>query len=861
MAKLRRNLGRRLKFFRRGGGTGSKLAPVDECADGSEDAEDVTTEDVAASIGKDAAAAHTAPPLVTVSSNDGSAASNTSSLNSDVRCHGPIDIDTCRKSRGGGPSSGRGGGADVERPSTPTSSCDGNSNSNARSSTASQHSQLIADALEMFGAAGAGVGSVFGSAVGESSPGGMTTSTVDGRDVFERSRSALSQVLGAVVAPPSSSQAAAAAAAAAPNATTAAAEASESKTPSVVPGKEGAADAEPSNKALAEPPTEPPTVAPRAKSPPAVKPSSVPPAQPPAPTKQRSGAGGFLSSLPKIMKRDRSGTPSSVNTAALMEEAERELGHQAVPATPSSSKGRAGGQDQTPSASGNEVAKPSPSSVTVTHLFDSSGSSYPVEIDPVESLGSQSLDEDLNDRQEDRYKVQRPDRYEIKEGGQHRQGQDEQQPTLLVSPPKINRLSPAKMFSGKWGGGYTSLEDAGALLYSVAVSANNGDARDEGETKQTRSLEEDATAAGVGGLGNLLPWDPSPNSKKPAGAATRSSAASVTSTNSEAFLALKKDAEKNEFKRASILLGKKIAALPPPPSSGRSKAALLASMPSSSQESGVGSRGFVAQSLATPAAPVDPPGGVAKAPVDPPGAQVKSAPSVSPVPTRSESPSAFLDDLEKDSASQPPQQPHAAAGAGASSSASFSFEQDFLQHPVDDSLSDDGSCSYMSELESIGEITIDEETTRMIEAHKRYSEDARTNPSHPARRKRSIMRVGSVFKKEAAPRPRAVSLGSSESIKTEPVSVGASKSIETEQRKRLTWYDDEENWNKPFTLRTDESFDISTVTTDLGGGKGGSGVVRYNVVDQFLGDFIRKFGACGGEEDVASFDAAEQQEI
>lgn len=61
------------------------------------------------------------------------------------------------------------------------------------------------------------------------------------------------------------------------------------------------------------------------------------------------------------------------------------------------------------------------------------------------------------------------------------------------------------------------------------------------------------------------------------------------------------------------------------------------------------------------------------------------------------------------------------------------------------SLSDDSCCSsYLSELESIGDVTICEETRRLLEAHRLYDADAGSNVDHPARR-RSIMRVGSRF--------------------------------------------------------------------------------------------------------------------
>jgi len=164
-----------------------------------------------------------------------------------------------------------------------------------------------------------------------------------------------------------------------------------------------------------------------------------------------------------------------------------------------------------------------------------------------------------------------------------------------------------------------------------------------------------------------------------------------------------------------------------------------------------------------------------------------------------------------------------------------------------------------------------------------YTADAKTNVNHPSRRKKSVMRVGSRFWKNRKKNRvtgsvgccGSASLSSSSNGRIVPTNetLGSSRDTElTMEKKKLTWYNDEENWNKPFMLRTDESFDGSTMSDrdhlGMGGIKGVlpnvERIVRSKVVDQFFGTIINgigKYANCGGEDDVASFDPAGEQEI
>lgn len=203
---------------------------------------------------------------------------------------------------------------------------------------------------------------------------------------------------------------------------------------------------------------------------------------------------------------------------------------------------------------------------------------------------------------------------------------------------------------------------------------------------------------------------------------------------------------------------------------------------------------------------------------------------------------------------------------------------DDIQADDDGTYSESDSCSYDSEFDTIGEITICSETKRLLEANRLYENDIQTNVDHPARNRRSILKVKKSPIKEicfgennntATNMSRSLSVRI-ESIKTEmdvPVDddTDSLPSIQTQQKKNnITWYDDEANWNKPFILRTDESFDASTVTSSrMSSTPNGARIKQNNVVDQLLGDFIKGIGkyACFDEENAASFDVADQQEI
>jgi hypothetical protein len=150
-----------------------------------------------------------------------------------------------------------------------------------------------------------------------------------------------------------------------------------------------------------------------------------------------------------------------------------------------------------------------------------------------------------------------------------------------------------------------------------------------------------------------------------------------------------------------------------------------------------------------------------------------------------------------------------------------------------DSLCSDGSSYSSFDMESIGEITIDSTTLKLIEMHKIYCDNARVNHNHPARVKKSNMRVASAYS---------------------PIEMTKSdSSVKTEMNRRLTWYDEGENLNKPFTLKTDETFEDST---SLSSSKQSfEGIHKgLKMIDQFLIPFTRHglekiLGGlnCGGE--------------
>ena len=130
-------------------------------------------------------------------------------------------------------------------------------------------------------------------------------------------------------------------------------------------------------------------------------------------------------------------------------------------------------------------------------------------------------------------------------------------------------------------------------------------------------------------------------------------------------------------------------------------------------------------------------------PADPPGFVAtrtrSTTPTIEDSPPRSSSNSLLL----QDDVVAPAPQAQSASEIVVDVIQSFSYDQDC---GMEYSLSDD-SCSYLSDLETIGDITICDETTRLLEAHKLYDKDAKMNPNHPSRRKKSNMKVGSRFRR------------------------------------------------------------------------------------------------------------------
>jgi hypothetical protein len=164
--------------------------------------------------------------------------------------------------------------------------------------------------------------------------------------------------------------------------------------------------------------------------------------------------------------------------------------------------------------------------------------------------------------------------------------------------------------------------------------------------------------------------------------------------------------------------------------------------------------------------------------------------------------------------------------------------------PVSRSTSGDsqeGSVSSHStfDMESIGEITVDSTTQRLIDMHKIYCEYAKVNENHPARMKKSNMRVSSAY---AA------------------ISSESDLSIKTEANRKLTWYDDEENLDRSFTLRTDESFFLDTMSFESTPGLEREIRRSLEYMDNFLIPFAKQglekvFGRmnCGGNGNSLEF--------
>ena len=525
-----------------------------------------------------------------------------------------------------------------------------------------------------------------------------------------------------------------------------------------------------------------------------------------------------LSVLERIHKRERSNTPNSTAT---------------------------------PITSDNKIDNDSngPSPTSVFHIFDSS---YPVKVDLKESNGDDShivlpcpgspchgtegcIDEtqlppDLPLGGGNQFP--RPPTPAVKRKTKSKLSESTSFDKMVLSaglsaPPKINRIS-SKMFNDacesiKAGAAtwdplqYSSLEEAisaHASMLSNNTSASGNDAPVEKNAAPIKSGDANNGSAPLDALAGI----------------TKTLTAAIESlepTPKKEFKALKKVKEKNEFKKPIHVMKDGGATGPGSSAAVQFKEATKLSFVEPHE---------MIEVQAASAAPEatnaqDPPRNDEHLPIEPPGIDATT--------TRSQSPCPQVD-------SNYPVEPtgldlHVVP---VDVIQSFSFDQDFDQQY---SLSSDDSYSYISDMESIGEITICKETTRLLEAHKQYDANALTNRNHPSRRKKSIMKVGSRFQ------PRAQS--SNASVVTEIID---GETIRTERRTILTWYDDEENWSKPFTLRTDESFDGSTVTSEGGVHR----IIRYSGVDQFFGGFIKEIGKytnCGGD---ASFDPIdEEQEI
>jgi len=601
----------------------------------------------------------------------------------------------------------------------------------------------------------------------------------------------------------------------------------------------------------------------------------------------RSASPGVLS---RIHKRERSGNTRSTN--GMLEEAEKLINcdplernrtdrsdYYSTKDTISGQKGEA----TTPMKEKQDKRLPKPSPTSIIHMFESE---YPVELDPVESHVEendadfpqcQDKTTDLHQQQQQPLSSQQeppPPRQPptpsatvmavAVAGSKSKNKKSEslspqsESELLWIAPPEIHRRSPSKMFNDACNSiksavpwdplTYTSLEDAVAAHAAMLTEGGsvNSAAKKMGGASAADSISATAPLLGVpADCGSVTT-----SSSRMSSSRSKDCIEPTNKATSKEFLALKKVAEKNEFKKVAFL--KKTAngaAVVSPEDATR----MTSIEPHENIElqatldviRNVGDDKVIS---------ADPPGFVAT--------RTRSAsPAIDDSPPRSSLNSLFLQDVVAPA-------PQAASEIVVDVIQSFSYDQDC---GMEYSLSDD-SCSYLSDIETIGDITICDETTRLLDAHKLYEKDAKTNPNHPSRRKKSNMKVGSRFRRlescfsrgsEPSSGLMSPAYPSDDSIngcsvKTEPAKQPSNK---------LTWYDDEVNWDRPFTLRTDESFDASTVTTLDTKGVGGMQrmrIVQYNDVNQLLGDFIKginKYTACGGGDDVASYDASGQDEI
>ena len=870
MAKLR--FGKRFKRFQKQQqqnvvvfGTNNGIGPNN----GGDDTQSVNSE---ARNGDHDSTGSCSPGSLTIATSD---ESTTSSLNSDLtRSYGPIDVDTCRKAKNKflrrSRSKGRDRSCSRERTQLPKIA-ESPHNSGATTpipSSQQQKEQIVSADYSPTDS------SVLTDDY-EQSPGAQTATTINGKDVFERSRSAIEK---------------------------------KEDTLTTINNDNGSSSQSMSN---TKPPlNKPPTTATkssRTESPDATV-ATASTKSTTSSSKSVHAISPFFSSLSKTFKRDRASTPNSTSADEMLCQSEAELdGPHLVEGSPLAVDNNNNNNNNNNSGSGindssrtptrknqspqqKEQQELGPSPVSIIHMFNTTqDDKYAVEIDPIGSQQDGTNNDKTGEGGNERdYSILN---HECKDEKYLAQG--------VVSPPKIHRRpSPTKLFGGSgtnsvtkfWDAmTYTSLEDA-ILTHHATLIGNNVAA--EAAASVSDSSKDGSKAGSKDG--------------------------SASSSKSSDFLALKKDAEKDEFKKVQAIAG-----LTNKSKNENKGSGTMVILPPSNKDAHTASNKDVVsprKGAAEKKTPQGHPQGEKKnwtlgmgwkssssnkkdvAMEHPPPSSLMDA---STSTTRSASPSTIVitevtrtiepaspDPFVNDVLVGTP--PPAAAGTAASdygtapvASASadnnnfvvesFSFDDNFLsdmgmdQPKLDDSLSDD--TSYLSEIESIGEITICEETERLLEAHRMYHDSAKVNMNHPARRKPSIMRVGSVYKSinkaQKAVEVSIVESGSNElSIRTERGSLSSkSNSIQRnattdkKQKVKLSWYDDEANWNKPFTLRTDETFESSTLTSGNSITTSGMRLSGPLAMNQFFGDFIKGIG-CGGEvEDVASFDVGDQQEI
>jgi len=500
-----------------------------------------------------------------------------------------------------------------------------------------------------------------------------------------------------------------------------------------------------------------------------------------------------------------------------------------------------------------KVDRTSPSSVV--YMFDSS---YPIEIDPEGSIGSDCIAEKYSLAESDEPSLLLPtlsdnyalsdtlDRYAIPAG---------QTINALTALPKVTTVP----------------TDSSSLLIALAEKLSNATGGDQCVVPPEES--GGASSIKCGNASSSMENTGTARDNNGASAVVGSMVTSGSYDNkgsgslSKEFLVLKKVAEKNEFKMVVALSNKKSSTSPN----------VVSNLSSTSTD---GKLMNYDELVKLPDILIH--GNNKSGVEDPPDIVITNSLSADPFKGIEEDPTGL---------SPSPPQPLFQEKI-------VPMDQDFIILREDSfpSYSSDSSDSFsymsdVSDLEVIGDISICDETKRLIEAHTLYAEDAATNIYHPARQKKSAMRVGSVFKNlentrcqlnQPAPlssdlnKKRTRTLSRIRSLKTsgslpkvdedciavtkvpvEPsISSDSSCSIKTSRNRKLTWYDDEVNWSKPFTLRTDESFDASTISSAVYSRL--KGITQYNVMDQFIGSFVN--GICQFRGNV-DFDILEQEEI